>query len=88
MAADPARAPGADVPGGDPACRYWRWHGSPEIYVSAYDAAARRALVTAVAAGAAPGDATWVIFDNTARGAATPDALAVRTQLERRGRAP
>src|SRR3954447_9737429 len=36
VAADPARAPGADEPGGWPDLAYFRLHGSPRVYWSAY----------------------------------------------------
>ena len=76
VAADPALVPSAAVPGGWPGLVYYRWHGAPELYVSAYASAALDALATqvAVAARTVP---TWCIFDNTARGAATMDALGI-----------
>ena len=86
VAADPARQPEAARPGGwlGPggdgvgALLYYRWHGSPRVYWSAYDDAwlARQAAVLAAwPAGAVP----WVIFDNTASGAATGNALALQS---------
>ena len=44
VAADPARVPAAAVPGGWPGLVYYRWHGTPEMYVSAYPSAAVEAL--------------------------------------------
>ncbi len=82
VAADPAPHPGAGMPAGDPMLRYWRWHGSPQTYYSAYDDEALRALHAAVSeaapsdAGMDPNQESWVIFDNTARGHATPNAAA------------
>jgi uncharacterized protein YecE (DUF72 family) len=73
VAADPAPVPEAERPGGWLGLGYFRLHGSPRIYWSDYDAAALdrwRALAEAT------GVETWVIFDNTASGAATGDALA------------
>jgi len=86
VAADPARQPAAARPGGwlGPdgdgvgALLYYRWHGSPRVYWSAYDEAwlARQARALAAwPAGAVP----WVIFDNTASGAATGNALALQS---------
>ncbi len=59
---------------------YYRLHGSPRMYDSAYpaedlDAPASR---LAEAATSAP---TWCIFDNTALWAATADAFAVLGHL-------
>jgi uncharacterized protein YecE (DUF72 family) len=69
VAADPAPMPQAAEPFGDIA--YFRWHGSPRMYYSDYDDAALRALKKRL-----PRDA-WVIFDNTALGHATANALAL-----------
>lgn len=74
VAADPARVPAAAVPGGRPGLVYYRWHGTPEMYVSAYTSTTVEALAAQVAA-AARTVPTWCIFDNTARGAATTNAL-------------
>lgn len=86
VAADPARQPEAATPGGwlgpdgdgRGALLCYRWHGSPRVYWSAYDDAwlARQAAALARwPAGAVP----WVIFDNTASGAATGNALALQS---------
>jgi uncharacterized protein YecE (DUF72 family) len=77
VAADPAPAPGADEPGGWGGVRYFRWHGSPVMYRSDYRAEALKSLAARV------NDATpsWCIFDNTANGAATPNALALTALL-------
>ncbi|MNL84160.1 hypothetical protein D3C87_2120390 [compost metagenome] len=50
---------------------YWRLHGSPVMYESAYDAEVLRALAGRLAG------ASWCVFDNTKFGAATTDALAL-----------
>lgn len=72
VAADPAPVPGAERPGGWHGLAYFRLHGSPRTYWSRYDAEA-----LARWAAVLPGDAreTWMIFDNTASGAATTNAL-------------
>lgn len=74
VAADPAPVDGAGEPGGWSGLRYYRWHGSPRIYHSEYDAAALESLHRrlSTAAGAA-----WCIFDNTASGAALGNALTL-----------
>ena len=76
VAADPTRAPGAGEPGGWRELRYYRWHGSPRIYYSDYDAAALAALKARADADRAEGATVWCVFDNTASGAALGDALA------------
>lgn len=97
VAADPARIAAAARPGGwlgqdgdgAGALLYWRWHGSPRMYWSSYDDAWLANQAAALADG--PADAArWVIFDNTASGAATANALALRSLVARRAglRAP
>lgn len=56
---------------------YWRLHGSPRIYHSAYDERYLQALAQQLKVAAAQGAATWCIFDNTASGAALGNALAL-----------
>lgn len=68
VAADPPRAPTDGRPGGWTDCAYWRLHGSPRIYYSAYD----DSHLQAVAHRLRPGD--WCIFDNTAAFAALGNA--------------
>jgi uncharacterized protein YecE (DUF72 family) len=73
VAADPARVKSAGRVGGWNKLAYYRWHGSPRIYFSKYDAAALAALAQRLAGGRAR--STWCIFDNTASGAALGNAL-------------
>jgi len=74
VAADPPRVPEGDQPGGVPSLIYYRLHGSPVMYRSAYGRARLAALVPRLrpATGATT---VWCIFDNTASGAAAADAL-------------
>jgi len=72
VAADPPRAAGLHEPGGWPGLVYYRWHGSPRPYFSAYaphqlDALSRDVEHARVDA--------WCIFDNTGSGAAAGNAL-------------
>lgn len=83
VAADPARQPEAAAPGGHSSLRYWRWHGSPRIYSSAYGADALAALSGRVRASMEGGGEAWVIFDNTAHGHATPNAAEFQSLLRR-----
>lgn len=77
VGADPARVPAAGEAGGWPGTVYYRLHGSPRIYYSAYDEAYLRALAIRLEAARGTADAVWCIFDNTASGAATGNALAL-----------
>ena len=75
VAADPATHEGALAPGGWPGVSYYRFHGSPRTYWSAYAPdAIERFAGQAIVDRDAGGDC-WVIFDNTAAGAALPNAL-------------
>lgn len=79
VAADPAKVPGAELPGGWLELRYTRLHGSPHIYRSDYDAAA--IADHAAAARAAPAE-SWTIYDNTTAGFALANALELARSLE------
>ncbi|CAH0132758.1 DUF72 domain-containing protein [Stenotrophomonas lactitubi] len=81
VAADPASIAGADQPGGARHWSYWRWHGHPRAYYSAYPASELCRLAAAATQAAALGE-VWVILDNTAHGHAVPNALQLRTLLE------
>jgi uncharacterized protein YecE (DUF72 family) len=85
VAADPARGPGSDVPGGARPFAYFRWHGAPQIYYSKYTDSRLIGLATTVLKSEAK-DA-WCVFDNTARYAAWDDALRfialIRTETRR-----
>lgn len=80
VAADPARHPGAGEPGGWRGLAYWRLHGSPRMYYSAYGAEAVETLAKQIESD--PADEAWCIFDNTASGAAAADALMLAGCLE------
>lgn len=80
VAADPVLHPGAGDPAGHPELVYHRLHGSPRTYYSAYDAAYLDRLAARLRdARAAQG--VWCIFDNTALGAAVPNALDLISRL-------
>lgn len=78
VAADPAKVPAAAEPGGWRGLAYYRLHGSPIVYRSSYDDGRLKALAARIAAEPA---AAWCIFDNTASGAATSDALKLQELL-------
>jgi uncharacterized protein YecE (DUF72 family) len=73
VAADPARCPGAEAPGGLRRFAYFRWHGAPRLYYSKYSEA-QLAKFAAAVTSIKRIDA-WCVFDNTARHAAWDDAL-------------
>ena len=79
VAADPARVPAAAVPGGWPGLVYARWHGSPRVYRSNYEAAA---LAGHAAFARMAGGENWTIYDNTAAGCATANALELSERLD------
>jgi uncharacterized protein YecE (DUF72 family) len=76
VAADPAVVPAAAEPGGWDGLVYYRLHGSPKMYYSAYPDEYLQAL-TGTLVGAAKSADVWCIFDNTAASAATGDALDI-----------
>lgn len=78
VAADPARVPEAGEVAGQAGWNYWRWHGSPRIYYSAYEDADLQALGEQLLAHAQAGREAWCILDNTAAGHATTDAAKLQ----------
>jgi uncharacterized protein YecE (DUF72 family) len=78
VAADPACVPEAAAPGGWRGMSYYRLHGSPRIYYSAYSEEYIAALASRLQADAGEGRSVWCIFDNTTLGAATRNALELR----------
>jgi uncharacterized protein YecE (DUF72 family) len=80
VAADPACTHGAAEPGGATNLVYFRLHGSPRIYYSLYDSdyieqlSVRLKNLSSASSG-------WCIFDNTASGAATQNALELRDRV-------
>ncbi|AOX16161.1 DUF72 domain-containing protein [Kozakia baliensis] len=79
VAADPAPVPEAAFPGGWPGLIYQRLHGVPEMYYSSYDAARLSALAKEIRQEITP---NWCIFDNTARGEASANALDLLEDLK------
>jgi uncharacterized protein YecE (DUF72 family) len=80
VAADPAVVPRAAEPGGWPGLRYYRLHGSPRMYYSAYPPDTLNALAQQLTGHDGP---VWCIFDNTAESAATHDAMTLTDILLR-----
>jgi uncharacterized protein YecE (DUF72 family) len=77
VAADPPVALSGGRPGGSLDLRYYRWHGSPKMYDSAYDETAPASLGAELNEQRASCRSLWCIFDNTASGAALGNALAL-----------
>lgn len=82
--ADPLVDAAGEQPGGFAGLVYVRLHGAPRMYYSAYDRSVLDALVARLQLAATPNAAVWCIFDNTAEGAATQDALYTVQGLARR----
>lgn len=88
VAADPALCEAAAVPGGwlGPegngvgAVLYYRWHGSPRTYYSAYSDDWLQARAAELKHWPEAAEC-WCIFDNTAAGAAAADALKLQALL-------
>ena len=81
VAADPARVPAAAEPGGDDFVVYYRLHGSPRVYYSAYPPETLATIARTLDTTTGTGIPTWCIFDNTALGMATTNAIAVKGLL-------
>lgn len=86
VAADPPVAEGAAEPGGWNGLRYLRLHGSPRRYYSSYSSEQLDRLASVLARTNGGSGAAWCIFDNTAAGAAIPNAFDLTERLRNRGR--
>ena len=73
VAADPARHAVGELPGGWGAITYFRLHGNPRPYYSAYGPSRLQVIAEQLLSSRAA--ETWCIFDNTASGAALQDAI-------------
>jgi len=82
VAADPAPVAAAAKPGRFGGIAYYRLHGSPRMYYSAYGDDALARLAASLRKDAARGLYVWCIFDNTAAGAALANALTLRRLIE------
>lgn len=83
----------ADPPAGQPAAHvpttadiYTRLHGAPRIYYSSYGDDYLAQLADDMHVHNAAGRKVWCIFDNTASGAASANALTLARALAQRGR--
>ena len=76
-----ARVDGSDSPGGWGGLAYFRLHGSPRIYYSDYKDDTLAVLAEKLRILRRRRIPAWCIFDNTALGAATANALSLRERL-------
>lgn len=81
VAADPPPDGGDGKPGGWQGIAYYRLHGSPDMYYSAYDESELSDLADQLRT-VADGAVVWCIFDNTAAGEGTPNTLALWERLK------
>jgi uncharacterized protein YecE (DUF72 family) len=79
VATDPALCTMAARPGALSSVAYFRLHGSPRMYYSSYDESYLQRLATDMKNESAQ---AWCIFDNTAHGFATTNALRLMTLLQ------
>jgi uncharacterized protein YecE (DUF72 family) len=80
-AIDPLVAATAAIPGGSNNLIYFRLHGSPRIYFSEYNSEELNRFAHQLAREISVCHTAWCIFDNTAAGAATANALALQKRL-------
>jgi uncharacterized protein YecE (DUF72 family) len=84
VAADPARNSRAAFPAGDRSMQYLRLHGSPRMYYDAYPNTVLQRVSRRLLRPDPCAVERWCIFDNTALGHATANALAL-ADLTRHG---
>jgi uncharacterized protein YecE (DUF72 family) len=84
VGADPPCAEDGDDPAASPRIVYYRLHGSPVMYHSRYDVAYLERLAAHMRS--IKRTPVWCIFDNTARGAATLNAIELDELLSPAGR--
>ena len=80
VAADPGCVPAATRPGGLASLAYFRLHGSPRRYFSAYSDDYLNMLAAQLASLVA-GARAWCIFDNTASGSAVQNTYELTAKL-------
>jgi uncharacterized protein YecE (DUF72 family) len=81
--ADPVRHPAGAWPGGWSDLVYLRLHGTPRMYYSPYEPGLIEALARRITLAVREGRTVWCIFDNTAAGCATDNALDLQQALEK-----
>lgn len=82
VAADPPRGEGGSEPGGWRGLAYFRLHGAPRTYYSSYESDFLNALSDKLRDLRRSRIPSWCIFDNTALGAATNNAVSLFERLK------
>ena len=80
VAADPPCVPSAGMPGGQASLAYFRLHGSPRKYHSAYSSDFINRLATQLTSLARTTE-VWCVFDNTASGYAIENARQMISRI-------
>lgn len=81
VGADPALSRRARIPSGDRQLQYLRLHGTPRMYYDSYPANVLENLARRLQRPSPDTTQRWCIFDNTALGYATDNALDVLGRL-------
>jgi len=81
VAADPPVVGTVAKPGEWNGLLYFRLHGSPRVYYSEYGSDQLERFAHQLAPQGSPCPQVWCIFDNTASGAATVNALGLQSRL-------
>jgi len=81
VASDPAVCAAAARPSVGSSVTYFRLHGSPRMYYSNYDERYLRVVAAALKRNDVKSQQAWCIFDNTAHGFATTNALRLMMLL-------
>jgi len=81
VVADPCLVAGGEIPGGWTSFVYYRLHGSPRTYYSTYDTDYLASLTRTIQKHIKAKQTCWCIFDNTAAGAASRNALDLLAQI-------
>lgn len=84
VSADPVVPGGDGAPGGWPGLQYRRLHGAPRTYYSPYGLPYLMELADSIEKAGDMTTRQWCIFDNTASGAALPNAESLRQTLASR----
>ena len=82
--ADPPKPEGAASPGDAGEWRYFRLHGTPRMYYSAYDDASLASFAHELRACAGVKHPAWCIFDNTAHSHAVENAARLQELISAR----
>ena len=81
VASDPALCAAAARPSADSSVVYFRLHGSPRMYYSNYEEGYLRVVAAELKRHYVKAKQAWCIFDNTAHGFATTNALRLMMLL-------